>query len=673
MSFFANLNAHNIRDLRIPPSTIIDLSHNQLSSLSGLPSPHIIKNLIVSNNNFEKFEEEYLQQCVSINILDFSFNQIKKIENLFYLHHLHSLNLSHNEISVVENLEGDVNLRQLFLSENRISTIFIRSPLPKLIFLDLSGNKLRRLTGINSFPCLSTLVIERCLLTTLNGLQQLLNLRRISAASNQISDFLPFPLPLLSHVDLRNNNITSISSFTQFQSLVLLDLSGNPIDDNGLGVDAEFPELKEFRANGTNISDPSFIATIAPNVVVVSLLFCKISSLNNVQLLTSSAKQLTYLDLRGNPINAQCYPDTFGKVYDDPLPEYDSEDLYDHQYPESAPLRQKYRKAIISDAKSELAYLDGVKLPWKGSISILPPSQVNFQFEDSLLDKINESQSDIEQNVQQSVQCDISDSYQHPNVALCNIGMQTEKRIKYKNDQYPPQRKIFATDSSSQAESIIDDNNNDNNINPNNDLYNNKPQPPNIQYYENSDNEYNDQESSEDIPQMQNEPGVYRMDSVSNSSDSGPFGIDLNKMGVNCINTHFDNDFSDDFANCSAATDLESEIFNISDSHHFRPKSGKQGCFVHKDSYGQEVQKKRGGCAFWVDIQPEKRPKKTKKTPKQRAQQLYGDFSQKTYSTRGQYPFNTKSARRLPWDTEPEKPLSPHRKPRRLYKKAKKT
>lgn len=657
------MNGNNLRDLHIPPSTTLDISGYQISSLSGLPSPEIIKSLLASNNNLEKIEEEQLQRCKAISILDLSHNHIRKIENLFYLHHLHVLNLSNNSITVIENLEGDVNLRQLYLAENGISTIFIRSPLPRLVLLDISGNKLRRLTGINSFPCLSTLIIEKCLLTTLNGLQNLLNLRKINAASNQITDFQPFSLPLLSHIDLHNNRITSLSSFILFQSLVFLDLSDNPIDDNGLGITAQLPELKEFRANHSNISDPSFIASIAPSVVSISLLFCKISSIKNVQLLTNSASNLIYLDLRGNPINEPIYPDLINKQYGCEMPEYESEEIYDSKYPDTIGVRKQYRSMILVNSKSQVAYLDGIKTPVKNEKGVLPPSQINFQYVDAQIDVQSDFDSSVS-NQQKSIQCDLSESFESSDSMLRSCGIQTDPKKKPPNFQYPPTRKIFATDSISDSQSspaISNQNQGEND--------------------DESDEEYNDQESSLNSPPKIPVPEHYNnTNSGSPTSDSAPYDIDLNKLGVNGIqpldvynysddscddfcgnfkrgNFGFNDDFSDDFDKCSAATDLDSEIFCPVGE----PQTGRGvnlRCGAHRnctDGCRSDIQKKSGGCAFWVDIDTDKQNRR--KTVRPFNNRLYLDPRREISG--GHYPFNTKSPRRLPWDNEPEKPPVP--------------
>lgn len=694
-SLFRKMAQKTIGNLHIPPSANLDVSNNQLTSLEGLPYPEKIKSLQANNNNLAKIEENKLQRCKILSNLDLSNNKIPKIENLFNLHHLHVLNLSNNLIAVIENLEGNVNLKQLFLSGNKITSIFIRSPLPRLVLLDISGNNLRRLTGISVFPCLSTLIVENCILTTLHGLQKLLNLRRISAASNQIADFQPFSLPLLSHVDLRNNKITSFTSLMLFQSLVYLDLSGNPINDDGLGVNVQLPELKEFRANGSSISDPSIVSSIAPNVVSISLLFCQISKIENVQLLTKTAPQLVYLDLRCNPINSQLYPDLVDKHYGDVLPEYESEDAYDSQYPQSIDLRQKYRKTILSNSKNEIRYLDGIKIPTKNESPVLPPSQINFQFVDTQLNDQSESSFESSASVvEQSVQCDISCSVVSADESfLCDRGMQTERVKRPPNYQYPPSRKIFATDSTSEisndestmkyVDSPPKKNLDRDNSKPKKNLSNDNSKSQknlnnghsksklkyadeyeselkyadnhNEKYSNSDDSDYNCADDVQFSPPKEKFLSDYSLyDSLS--SDSGPYDIDLNKIGVNAIQPkHSDDDMDDEFASISCATDADSEMFYPAGLATVGKKGCKCGSHISKPDYGQcDVENSKGGCAFWIDFDTAKKPFKQNRrsSPKSvQSEQPNEEFLYaKPRKTACHYPFNTKTPRRLPWD-----------------------
>ena len=632
----AERRVRSLNELRMSPSSVINVSNNEIESLSGLPRPEIIKNLQASNNCLSKIEEGPLQFCQSLMYLDLSYNSITKIENLFYLTHLHSLNLSHNRIVVVENLEGLVNLRQLNLSDNGAHSIFVRSPLPKLVVVDLSGNKFKKLIGLNAFPCMSTLKIDRCELTALTGLQKQLNLRRISASNNEIVNFQPFYLPLLSHIDITMNRITSLSGFSRFQSLVRLDISGNPLDDNGLGINCVFPELKEFRADGSQISDPSLIGSIAPNVVVVSLAFCKISSAGNVRLMIATAKELLCLDLRGNPLNSGCYPDVDGLTYGDKLKEYESEDQYDSAYPETAGARANYRRSILAKINCKLVWLDGVGVPGKGAKSMPSPSKMNFQFVEEVQDDMPSEEAPNEVFDEQSVQCDLSCSTFSDVPLFVDQGLQTERHPKQQvfppNYQYPPTRKIWATDSSE--------------IDAKNDLR---------KYVQLTDDE-----------DLKSPPKARRHSNESSASfasgDAGRLDGDLQKMGIGRC-SHSDSgafeDIYDDLDKCSAATDLDSEIFHVFESPH--PMKAGNGArpnqrFVNANEDDDEMVRNKGGVSFWVSVPVENdlKRRRSNNTPP------FGDSPHiRPGANVGHWPFNSKSARRLPWDHEKIPPPDP--------------
>ena len=621
LASFTEMKATSLRQLKLFPAQTVNVSHNEIESLVGLPRPEVIKNLQASNNCVTKIDEGPFQHCQVLTSLDLSYNSIAKIENLFYLHHLHSLNLAHNRITVVENLEGLVNLRQLNLSDNSINSIFVRSPLPKLVVLDLSGNKFRRLMGLNAFPCLSTLRIDRNKLTTLSGLQKQLNLRRISASNNEIVDFQPFYLPLLSHVDITMNRISSFAGFVRFQSLVRIDISGNPLDDDGLGVNCVFPELKEFRADGTNISDPSLIASIAPNVVVVSLAFAKVSSAANVKLMLSSAKELLSLDLRGNPLNKGCYPDIDGLAFGDKLKEYESEEQYDNAFPETSRQRAIYRKSVLVDCN--LACLDGIRIPGKG----LKPSKLTFQFVEEIPVDITGEDSASEIANDQEVQCDLSCSSVSEGPLMVERGLQTEGR--HKQRLFPPRQ----TDSTSESGADRD-----------------------LRRYVNLTDDEDD-----DVPVRKSPPRPRRHSDESSgsflSSDSAHGDADFQQLGfgdgfIPISKTDTDSD-DENLDNISAATDLDSEIFHVFESPH--PARGPRGKRANQRAAfrgddADDLVRNKGGVAFWVAMpaQQDRRRKQSTNIPpfRNRPQLPRGTHA-------GHWPFNTKSARRLPWDNEP--------------------
>lgn len=82
-----------------------------------------------------------------LELLDLSYNQIKKIENLYSLNNLLSLNLGENRISKIEGLDDLNELKELFLHSNHITKIEGINNLKKLTILNLRDNRISKIEG----------------------------------------------------------------------------------------------------------------------------------------------------------------------------------------------------------------------------------------------------------------------------------------------------------------------------------------------------------------------------------------------------------------------------------------------------------------------------------------------------------------------------------------------
>ena len=620
VSSFQSRSIKTLRGAKIPPAPAIDLSNNRLTSLKGLESPEIIKLLQLAHNEITTIEEDPFKRCSVLSYLDLSYNKIDKIQNLFFIPHLHSLNLSNNKIKRLENLEGCVSLRQLNVSDNSIRSIYLRSPLPKLVSLDLSGNNIDKLNGIAYFTGLSTLILDRCKLTNPTEIRSLYNLRTISLANNRISDFPPFYMALLSYVDLSHNSIKSLSPFTNFQSLVTLDISDNPIDDSGLLCDGAFSQMKEFRANRTNISKLSPLSSIAPNLVAVSVTFSKLNNMNDISNFVSNEKSLKYLDIRGNPINIECYPDITPNISEEDLKEYESEDIYNRAFQNQLDLRSDYRRTVLAAAAGQIAWLDGIKIPGKQSEDVVPPSKMNFLDQDDIEEIPSGCETPIRPKLQSetaSVQCNLSED-------------------EYNDSGYPEEEDNYSSEP--------------------------VPRPPLNQVRRNLPHFEGDHPVYE-----QSENNGFQFDSASllDSEDSGPYEIDHQKMGLEkthngvygpMVEAVSDDGWEDDMR-YSAATDAESDFGYT--KFQPKPKNGKKPVMRNPvfDSNQSDIKVGKQGCSFWVPMsQPDPRsipPRVKYGEPPKSKEQRYPPFRKavpRKAVDNGHYPFNQRSDRRLPWE-----------------------
>jgi hypothetical protein len=278
--------------------------------------------------------------------LDVRKNLISKIQTVDELHQLNALDLSRNRISVLENLEPLTFLEFLWIGENRIHSIFLTEPLLSLTFLHASLNYLHDFVFHSRFPNLTTLELDYCFISNLSSFRGLTSLHRLSVAHNQLCADQFLELPNLTALNISHNFLVSIDFLKPCQNLEILDISFNPIDDDGFSTDFVFRRLTVLNISSTKLRQASSL-NFAP-----SLRGCSFANLA-VQDLTSfleSRQHLTELDLRGTPGAVGLYFDAR---------EYASLADYDRLYPESAPKRAEHRRAILALVPG-LARLDGI-------------------------------------------------------------------------------------------------------------------------------------------------------------------------------------------------------------------------------------------------------------------------------------------------------------------------
>jgi len=158
--------------------TLANLSHNNIKVLRDLSSHSHLECLLLSNNG------------------------IAQIQGLSSLRYLQVLDLSYNALTKIENLQG------LLLQE-----------------LNLEGNSLKRVDGLDELPRLSVLNVSGNSIRSLEPLSKCKELRQLIAGDNQIdfirqTEFLA-ELPWLAHLFLAGN---PCSYKTQYRCRVLFRL-----------------------------------------------------------------------------------------------------------------------------------------------------------------------------------------------------------------------------------------------------------------------------------------------------------------------------------------------------------------------------------------------------------------------------------------------------------------
>lgn len=203
-------------------TTYLDLSSNKLehvneSVLSG-PGYTTLVNLNLSYNQIVKISSTTFSKLRYLESLDLSHNRLETLpDHSFFYSPLVELDLSSNKLVEVKigafTSQSSGKAINIDLSNNLISALSkgLDNPLPNIRSLNLSGNKLQAVQGLQGIPL------------------QSLNLDRNPIS--KIKDHYFLGLRSLTHLSLSNMpNLREIAarSFRELPSLQVLDLSNNP-------------------------------------------------------------------------------------------------------------------------------------------------------------------------------------------------------------------------------------------------------------------------------------------------------------------------------------------------------------------------------------------------------------------------------------------------------------
>lgn len=213
----------NVAELCLRNNLISDVSG--LSCLSGT-----LKNLDLYDNKLKKYEE--INKLTKLEILDLSFNLLRKMESLDCLPQLKKLYLVSNKITKIENVNLLSELVLLELGDNRIKHIENLEHLTKLEELYLGKNKLVKIVNLDQVVNLRILALQSNRITVIEGLDNLVNLEQL----------------YISH-----NGIEVLQGLENNTKLQTLDIAGNRIKK--IENISHLKELQEFWANDNQIHD----------------------------------------------------------------------------------------------------------------------------------------------------------------------------------------------------------------------------------------------------------------------------------------------------------------------------------------------------------------------------------------------------------------------------------
>ncbi|KFY14082.1 hypothetical protein V492_02862 [Pseudogymnoascus sp. VKM F-4246] len=330
----------------------LDVSDNEISQLDG--TPETIRNLRITHNSLSDLTS--WQHLRNLQYLDVSNNDLTTLDGLKDLVHLRGVRADNNKIESVNGIFGLDGLISLRLRNNAVHAAdFTGCNLPRLVDLDLKGNKLQAIAGLEDLRSLATLHLEDNCLDTFNegsnhtyhGLKYL----KLSGNNLQQVDVSNYPNIRLLYLDrnrlgkvtglLKAKHIDSLSMREQRESVIdmsFLDqcfevrklfLSGNLLPNFAPRVDFLNLQYLELANCGLE-SLPVEFGQMMCNVRVLNLNFNALHDLKpllgivRLKRLHISGNRLTRLrkttgvlsqfsslanvDIRNNPVTLGFYP-----------------------------------------------------------------------------------------------------------------------------------------------------------------------------------------------------------------------------------------------------------------------------------------------------------------------------------------------------------------------------
>ena len=182
---------------------LLDLANNNIKKVHAFGKEVELASLYLNNNQIEEIPNDLCGFSDNTESLNFSYNKLKKIPNIFdasSIHVMGSVNFSNNEITGVDNAGGykGINASTVSLANNKLAKFpseLISAGSP-IITLDLSGNQM------TSIPKGSIRGKYAYLLQVLDF--------RFNKLTSLSDDFLSDNMPYITNIDLSYNRFSQV-------------------------------------------------------------------------------------------------------------------------------------------------------------------------------------------------------------------------------------------------------------------------------------------------------------------------------------------------------------------------------------------------------------------------------------------------------------------------------
>ena len=362
---------------------LIDLSHNNISDLSGVLDPDTkytkLKELYLNDNRIDDVTP--LGNLPLLSVLELSDNALTNITALSANQNLRKLSVANNQITTLAGVETLLGMTELRAHNNKITTCSPVTNLVELTALYLGGNEIADVEPLSGLTALKVLYLNgNRNLDNVDALDSLALLEVLQISDCNIRDLgTLFNLRNMRELYAENNNIGSFMFIKQWQGLEKLLLAGNADFDESSMLSqwlAPMVNLKTLTLSGRKLNDLSFLITTDSEgnetmkpIVRLEIANCQLPAFyivrgtdvavdeyeDNIAYLVNLMDTLKYLDISGNNLNM----DSSGLEFSDAVP-LDVSQLrmlsqLNALYADNLDLGE--HAASITSAMSRLAYL----------------------------------------------------------------------------------------------------------------------------------------------------------------------------------------------------------------------------------------------------------------------------------------------------------------------------
>ncbi|XP_075580673.1 leucine-rich repeat and guanylate kinase domain-containing protein isoform X2 [Pelecanus crispus] len=223
----------------------LELSYNKINDLSCVSHMPYLLELNASNNELTTYFA--FKPPKNLKEVDFSCNKIPQMQDLSAYQSLTKLLLDFNNIEEIRGLEKCHSLTHLSLSHNRLTAISGLKNLPIRI-LNLSCNKIEKITGLDSLKTLQKLDLSSNKITSLEGLEEHDLLEMINLEDNQIAELRGLEcikdLPLLRVLNLLKNPVQEQTDYWLLVIFTLLQLT--ELDVKKISVEEKVAAVNKY-------------------------------------------------------------------------------------------------------------------------------------------------------------------------------------------------------------------------------------------------------------------------------------------------------------------------------------------------------------------------------------------------------------------------------------------